>query len=179
MLNTKVIKLTIHVVLLLSILGCNSESEDMGLSILTKKPEKKSYVIFSPLEGVLTKGGKPMADTKIMRELRWNTNDDGIKEYFQTDANGYFKLPLHEETFDMSALTQFVANQYVSIESDSGTDYLWVCGKLSTGLFSELGYEPESVVCDVENELLRVEVERGQLGTKCRWNGIKLEKDNE
>lgn len=43
--------------------------------MLTKR-EKQTYVISSPMEGILMQDGQPLANTTITRLLRWNDNND-------------------------------------------------------------------------------------------------------
>ena len=146
------------------------------LTPFINKAENKTYVIFSPMEGMLTADGKPLANIKITRELSWNANEAGVIEHFYTDDKGYFKLPLREESFKMSNLTQFVANQFLTVDINGQEDEIWTCGKLSEDLFGETGNELKSLVCDLSNQASRVAGDvRGVLVTKCRWDNIELE----
>ncbi len=148
------------------------------LSPIMKNSEERTYVICSPMEGVLMDKGKPLANTKIIRKLTWNANQEGLVEEFFTDEKGHFSLPLHEETFNMgSVLTQFAANQNLFVGKLEESSLIWVSGQLSGELYGETaGKKIGSVVCDLSNEEAMVYGEdQGFLVTKCRWENIDLE----
>lgn len=79
--------------------------------LFIKNPPPTSYVISSPLSGLLQKDGKPLPipNTKIIRRLRWNSNEDGIEQAFYSDENGYFDLLAHEDTLETTVPVPFVA----------------------------------------------------------------------
>ena len=142
------------------------------------KSEEKTYVICSPMEGVLLNNGEPLRATKIIRKLTWNANSGGLIEEFYTDDNGRFALPSHEDSFNMgSVLTQFVANQVLQVEVDGKTEEIWISGQLTGEMYGETaGKKPEELVCDLSNDMARVYGEnQSLLATKCRWTDIQLD----
>jgi len=170
------------------LLGCSGESssqdkitekkatnkESNVLGIFGKK-EEKSYVISSPLEGILVKGGKPLVNTKIIRRLRWNGNEEGVVDEFMTDEKGYFSLPVNEEVLSLNAMTQFVASTTLFANSELDDNFFWYSPKTDGELFSDSGGKLEEMICDLDNEEERVEATRHGILTKCRWKNMPVE----
>ncbi|TYK65551.1 DUF6795 domain-containing protein [Colwellia echini] len=144
----------------------NKESTMLGLF---GKKEGEVYVISSPLEGTLVKNGQPLANTKIIRRLRWNGNDDGVVDEFQTDENGNFNIPAHEEILSIGKLTQFVSNIELFSESETDDNFFWYSNKFSGELFSDFETPVKSLVCDIDDNESRVELKHGAVYSKCRW----------
>lgn len=136
------------------------------------KGSTEKYVIFSPMEGVLMQNGEPLPNTKIVRRLRWNGNDDGLVEEFLTDDQGRFSLPVHEEELAIGMLGQFVGKADLEIESDHGRDYLWTSSKFYPEIYSETGGEISGLVCDIESEEIAVPMGPTSILTKCRWKNM-------
>lgn len=137
------------------------------------KGDAEKFVIFSPMQGVLLKGGKPMANTKIIRRLRWNGNDeDGLVDEFTTDEAGRFSLPVHEEALSLGMLNQFVGKADLEIETADGQDYLWTSSKFSPEIFSETKGEMQELVCDIDAEEIAVPMGATSILTKCRWKNM-------
>lgn len=136
------------------------------------KKSKQSYVIFSPLQGVLMQNGKPLANTTITRQLSWNGNDDGLVEEFTTDEQGRFSLPIHEEQLSLGMLNQFVGKADLEIKSEKGQEYLWTSSKFSPEMFAETGGEVNDLVCDIEFEEIAVPMGPTSILTKCRWKNM-------
>ncbi len=150
------------------------------LKPMMDKPKSKTYVIATPLEGVVIENGEPAENLKITRILTWNANQEGLVEHFATDANGKFKLPLFEDSFEMSSLTQFAANQTLVINYGEATEEpIWISGQLTGELNGETGgAQIESLVCNLSDELVPVYGDGiSLLSTKCRWKGIQLEEE--
>ena len=167
---------------ILILTACAEENNAKMLKPLMNKSSEKNYVIASPLDGVLIEKGEPASNVKITRILTWNANEQGLIQHFTTDADGKFSLPLHEDSFKMSSLTQFTANQTLLLNYGEVTeDPIWISGHLTGELYGETGGSRiEFVTCDTYNELRPV---YGNgitlLSTKCRWEGIQLEEENE
>lgn len=136
------------------------------------KEKKENYVIFSPLEGVLMQGGKPLPNTKIIRKLRWNGNEEGLVEEFLTDNNGNFSLPIHEEELSLNMLSQFVGKADLEFETEAERDYIWSSGKFSAEIFTETAGEISGLVCDIEAEEIAVPMSPLPILTKCRWKNM-------
>lgn len=137
-----------------------------------EKQTNKSHVIFSPLEGILMKGDKPLSNTKITRRLSWNGNEGGLVEEFTTDDRGFFFLPLHEEDLSLNMLNQFVAKAEITI---NGGELLWYASKLFPELYAETGDPVTELVCDISAEEIPVFIGDSvvpNILTKCRWKGM-------
>jgi len=167
------------------LLGCSGEStsqdrvieketsskESNVLGIFGKK-EEKSYVISSPLEGILVKDGKPLVNTKIIRRLRWNGNEEGVVDEHITDETGYFSLPVYEEVLSLSAMTEFVGSVELFAIEESDNNFFWYSPKRTKDLYSETNGPLTGVICDINNEEERVDVTHLGVLTKCRWDNM-------
>ncbi|ACR10962.1 hypothetical protein TERTU_4714 [Teredinibacter turnerae T7901] len=80
--------------------------------------------------------------SKILRRLRWNSNEDGVEQAFYSDENGYFDLPAHEETLEIPALVQFVAKTDLYAIVDGERDQFWFSSKMDKGIDSEFERRP-------------------------------------
>jgi len=137
------------------------------------KSSKQNYVIFSPMQGVLMEGGKPLPKTKITRKLRWNGNDDeGLVEEFITDDQGHFSLPIHEEELSLGMLSQFVAKADLELETKTGKEYLWTSSKFYPEIFTETLGEVRELICDLKYEEVAVPMGPTSILTKCRWKNM-------
>lgn len=137
------------------------------------KNSMQSYVIFSPMQGVLMQDGKPLAHTKIIRRLRWNGNDeDGVVEEFMTDEAGRFSLPIYEEKLSLGMLSQFVGKADLEVEINAQRDYLWTSSKFYPEIYAETGGQVEDLVCDLGSEEIAVPMGPTSILTKCRWKNM-------
>ena len=157
--------------------GCAEEKKEDMLEPLMQKSQKKSYVIASPLIGVLKNNGEPLSEVKIKRKLTWNDNQEGIFQEFATDKNGNFSLPLHEEAFSMSSLVEFVAQQKVWVIHEGEEVLIWLSSNRNGKLYGETAdIDIGTVNCELTDEFARVFGEnQSLLGTKCRWDSINLQ----
>ncbi len=133
------------------------------------KPSTETYVIFSPMEGVLMKDGQPLPNTKIVRTLRWNDNEGGLTETFTTDEEGRFSLPIHEVDLTLGMLTQFVAKAELSVYSKNDDNLLWYSSKLHPEIFSETNGKAENLTCDISSDEIAIQADPIPILTKCRW----------
>ncbi len=147
----------------------NKESTMLGLF---GKKDTEKYVVSSPLEGILVKDGQPLANTKIIRRLRWNGNDEGVVDEFKTDAKGYFSIPAHEESLSIGKLTQFVSNIELFSESETDNNFFWYSNKFSGELFSDFETPIKALVCDIDSSESRVELKHGAVYSKCKWEEV-------
>ncbi|WP_018014964.1 DUF6795 domain-containing protein [Teredinibacter turnerae] len=138
--------------------------------LFIKNPPPTNYVISSPLSGLLQKDGRPLANSKIIRLLRWNSNEDGIEQAFYSDENGYFDLPAHEETLEIPALVQFVAKTDLYAIVDGERDQFWFSRKMDKGINSEFERRPAGLVCELANDMTWIESSGGLCGCTCNWN---------
>lgn len=133
------------------------------------KGTMKNYVISSPMEGVLMKNGKPSPNTKIIRRLRWNGNEEGLEEEFITDDNGRFSLPIHEEALSLGMLNQFVSSTQIDVNIDGQTVDVWYNNKFEEGLHAETEGPLIGLVCDMSADEVVVEPGLSKIVTICRW----------
>lgn len=143
------------------------------MSLFSGKEE--DVVLFSPLEGTLTFQGKPAAGAKITRKVSWK-DDVGETDVFYADDKGHFSLPLKSAHLKLSAVSQLVINQDVSVQFNNSDHLIWTMGKGAKTLFGELGGKPLGVSCELTGDLVRVDVPDGLLGTSCKWETLDLEK---
>lgn len=158
------------------LLGCDANfpsnkeiKEEPGMF---EKSKTENYVIFSPMEGVLLKNGKPLPNTKIIRRLKWNGNEDGLVEEFSTDELGRFSLPVHEEELALGMLSQFVGRADIEFETDNGKDYLWSSSKFFPEIYTETNGKIVNLVCDIMAEEFAVPMGPTSILTKCRWQNM-------
>lgn len=139
------------------------------------KPKTENYVIFSPMEGVLMQNGKPLANTKIIRRLRWNGNDEGLVEEFTTDGRGHFSLPIHEEALALGMLNQFVGKAELSVNIHDDIILIWYNNKLLPEAFAETGGQLDELACDLDSEEIPVYIGGSSVPnilTRCRWKNM-------
>ena len=123
------------------------------------------------------KNGKPVVNARIIRKLRWNGNEDGITQEFNTDETGFFSLPAHEETLSLGALEQFVGKTNIDVDNDGTMENIWFSAKTSPDLNSEYETPPRELVCDLNNADIGVSINFGTCLTKCRWANMPEEED--
>jgi hypothetical protein len=144
----------------------NEESE------MFVKPTTENYVIFSPLEGVLMRNGQPLANTKIIRRLRWNGNDEGLMEEFTTDDQGRFSLPVHEEALSLGMLGQFVSSTKLEVDIGGQILDVWYNNKFEEGLYAETNGPITDLVCDLDFEEIVIKAGLSKIMTICQWKDM-------
>ncbi len=149
----------------------STNKESRGEGIFGKK-EEKNYVISSPLEGVLVSDGKPLANTKIIRRLRWNGNEEGIFDEFVTDDNGYFDIPIHEEFLALGKLTEFVGTITLYVDSINDDNFFYHTSKRSAEIYSDIKEPLLELVCDMAQEEALVDISRVGIYSRCKWKGL-------
>lgn len=128
--------------------------------------KKEDVVLFSGFEGKLTKDGKPLAGAKITRtyELYEKQEDSTL-----TDENGYFSFPTITGKYSNKFMQQFVVRQKIYVESNNETQKIWFCGKLGRNEFFEFNGKPSNLTCELTDDIRRVDLEAGFVGTLCTW----------
>ena len=117
--------------------------------------------------------GKPLANTKVIRRLRWNGNEDGVVDEFTTDDKGYFLLPVYEKKLSLSSMTEFVGKVELFAISESDDNFFWYSVKRSEELYSDFDGPLVDLVCDLEKPDITVEMKEFPGITRCRWAGMK------
>ena len=153
-----------------------SIKEESDMFSLFGKKELKNYYISSPLQGVLVKNGKPMANTKIIRKLTWNDNEEGLKGEFITDENGRFDIPGHQENLNLGSMTEFVGAIELFAESDDeehmDENFFWLSSKHSEENFSDIEKPLEGLICDLSREKMAVDIGDNSIYGRCTWDGM-------
>jgi hypothetical protein len=144
--------------------------EGVAMTMFSGKDE--NLVLFSPIEGKLTFQGKPAAGAKIIRTVNWK-DETGESDTFFSNEKGEFNIPIKSETAKVSGLTQFVAYQTVDVIFQGKEVTIWRYGKMDKKLNAELGGKAINLTCELTDDLVRVEVPDGGLGTSCKWDFIE------
>lgn len=181
----KLMKLSISLLSFIILLGCSGESisnekdSSQAMNETANKESKmlgifgkdkgEAFTVSSPLEGRLVRNGKPLTNTKIIRRLRWNGNDDGVIDEFMTDERGYFSIPAREELLTLGKLTQFVSNIELFAESETDDNFFWYSNKFSGEVYSDFEAPIQELVCDINEKENRVELSHGAVFSKCQW----------
>ncbi len=133
---------------------------------------KKEVVLSSPFEARITFQGKPAVGARIKRVIKWQS-DIGEEDYTETDEQGYFSLPAVKDNWRQLLPAEFVVYQDVIVDFDGKEYKIWIHSKREEQEWAELGGQPVSMRCELTDEIRRVEVERGLLGTSCHWDSVK------
>ena len=188
-------KRIISALFITTLLSCSDEkSEQQSLQTSTKneaqeainkesamfslfgKKSLKNYYISSPLQGLLVKNGKPMANTKIIRKLTWNGNEEGLKNEFFTDENGRFDIPAHQEALKLGTMTEFVGAIELFAESDDedhiDDNFFWLSSKHSEENYSDIEKPLKGLVCDLSREKQAVDIADNSVYARCTWDGM-------
>ena len=158
---------------------CNiQEVFSMGvLNLLISEAEPEKYVISSPLEGRMMRGGEPLRHFTFYRYMKWTeyTEEDRtvLIQEFTTDDEGYFSLPEYSKILKIPGLNEFIATMDLrTVGNDENTTF-HSQGKMNKELYAELGLEPENFICDFENDDVVVRSPNLTM-SRCRWNGMEI-----
>lgn len=158
----------------LSIWNCSADSgvavsaEREG-NMFGKAKNTESYVIASPLAGVLVRDGVPVKNAVLLRRLTWSGNEDGILQEFTTDDQGNFSLPAFEQELKLSFLVQFVGKSKIYFEREDPDHLIWYAPKFSGEMYSEMGGPLKDVVCDLASPKGAVDIGTWRVLTRCSW----------
>lgn len=134
---------------------------------------KKEVVVASPMQGTLTHKGVPAAGAVITRHLRWK-DEEGVTDTTTADQDGHFSLPAIADSWRPLLPAELVVLQDIIVEYRGQKFKIWIGSKREEHEWSELGGKPVNMVCELTEEIRRVEVSRGLLGTNCRWERIEV-----
>jgi len=143
------------------------------LSLLLGKKPLQNYVLSSPIEGILMKGGKPLANTKIIREINWFEGEEKVFEEFTSNDNGVFSLPVYEKELKLGKLTQFVVNSYLyAHEIDPNDDNLFYTSSNFGGkLYLDTEKGPLiNLICELTQPLNGTGLD-SPIYSRCTWQG--------
>jgi hypothetical protein len=167
-------KISLVMIFVALLSGCSADTSsntepDKEPEMFGKK-SSQTYVIFSPMQGVLMQDGKPLSHTKIIRRLRWNGNDEeGVVEEFMTDEAGRFSLPIHEEQLSFGMLSQFVGSTKLEVQVDGQNIDVWYNNKFEAPIYAETEKELTDLICELNQEEVVVKSGLSKIMTICRW----------
>lgn len=111
-------------------------------------------VMFSKVQGVVLKNGKPIAGAKVTRYYKWGATDDEKTEETSTDKNGNFSFP---STSKFSILRSMLPHEPVIFQEiiihHEGEKYTaWRFTKHDYGENDELDGTPINLKCELTQE---------------------------
>lgn len=160
-------KKSLYIICLLFIVAILSVNEGIAMS-LSKSSE---VCVFSAMKGIITYEGKPVSGAKIVRKVMWN-DDVGESEEKVTNNKGEFAFDSMNRALKQLLPSQFVATQEITVFYNDQEFLIWTMGKLDKSEYGELGGKPSNFRCELTDELTRVSVRAGLLGTSCKWDEI-------
>lgn len=133
---------------------------------------EETFVTSSPIEGKILNEGIPVANARIFRKVRSNNHQDWVVEEFNTDENGFFSLPIREETYSLG-LIQFVSATQIDIEINGQLINFWYSNNSRGNLFSEFGGEAlKNLVCELTQNEIIINGDGYGVLAKCHWLGM-------
>lgn len=113
-----------------------------------------SKVMFSEVQGMVVKDGKPLAGVKVTREFKWAHNDDTQKDTVATDAGGKFQFPSVSRFSIMTSLLPHepVIKQKITLDYEGKEILVWRFFKRDYDENGELKGKPIKLECDVKRE---------------------------
>ncbi len=152
----------------------------IGLLIVSHTPQgvamaffsKKEVVLSSPFEATITFQGKPAVGARVKRVIKWQS-DIGEEDSTETDEQGYFSLPAIKDSWRQLLPAEFVVYQDIIVEFEDREFKVWVHSKREEHEWAELDGRPINMRCELTDEIRRVEVDRGLLGTNCHWDRVE------
>ena len=136
----------------------------------------KTFVLFSPVSGVVTKDGQPVAGAEVEQHYVWHWKDQSASTTVTTDGEGRFSFPQVTGSSFLGGLMPHepVVEQRIVIRYE-GREYLaWKHAKHSYEAGGELGGVPLELECALEaEEQFNLIDERAKLGFRgiCRLKG--------
>lgn len=124
--------------------------------------------IASGFEGRVTMKGKPAAGARIVRKFNWK-DEKGETEETVADEDGRFGFPSHWDVLRRFLPVEVVAYQSLFVHYDGQEYQVWGTGKMQKSEYSEFGGKPKNFRCELTDELRRVDLEHGFVGTSCYW----------
>jgi hypothetical protein len=133
---------------------------------------RHDVVLFSPLQGKLTYQGESASGAQINRTLAWKNKSGETESFFANEAGEFF-LPMKAATIRIPGLAQLVVHQYIEVIFKGQSYPVWTYGKMERELNSELGGSAVNLLCELTDEVVRVEAPNGSLGTSFKWTYIE------
>ncbi|MCF6252524.1 MAG: DUF4198 domain-containing protein [Methylococcaceae bacterium] len=119
-------------------------------------------VLFSEVNGVVLNQGKPLAGVEVTRKY---TDEDSHEETVKTNKDGRFHFPKATNTlfFELSFLpSEVVVTQEIFIKYQDTVYDAWLFVKDNYDTAGEIGKEPITLICDIDNEAKRKKTKTGE-----------------
>ncbi|UZJ45272.1 hypothetical protein OOT55_04240 [Marinimicrobium sp. C6131] len=134
---------------------------------------KKEVVLSSPFAAQITYQGKPASGARIKRIIKWQSQV-GEEDFAEADDQGHFSFPAIRDSWRRLLPAEFVVYQDIVVQYQDQEFKIWIGSKREEHEWSELGGEPINMHCELTDEIRRVDVKRGLLGTNCHWERIEV-----
>jgi hypothetical protein len=114
----------------------------------------KLQVLFSPVEGLVTLHGKPVAGAEVVQEVFWSRAKDRPPAVTHTGPDGRFSLPAQEASSLAASILPVQPNvvQSINLNYQGKTYEIYGLQKADYDLNSENGGRPLRLVCELAGE---------------------------
>ena len=143
--------------------------EGVSMSFLS---ESKEVVLFSPMEGILTLEGKPLAGVKIELKLKWYDGKENENFFTESDEKGFFNFPAVNKTLKIG-FSQLVISQEITVKHKEEETIIWYMSKFNQTEYSELGGKPVNLRCELSSDELITRDYNTPLITRCVWDSLE------
>ncbi|MCP4338672.1 MAG: DUF4198 domain-containing protein [Desulfobulbaceae bacterium] len=120
----------------------------------------------------MTFDGKPATGARIVGNFNWK-DDNGETEGTIADNDGRFSFTSHWDVLRRVLPVEFVVHQSIFVHYKDNKYQVWETGKREKIQFSEFGGKSKNFRCELTDEIRRVDLERGFVGTNCYWDIIE------
>ncbi len=123
----------------------------------------RAQVLFSPVEGEVTREGAPVAGAKVVRSFEWIWGAEKGSDSATTDAQGRFSFPVvKRSSFSASLIPhQPAINQKIVIEAAGQSYEAWMALKSNYDMNGEIGGRPLVLTCELTKPAIRHETHYG------------------
>ena len=143
--------------------------------------KNEPFVIMSPFEATITKGGKPVANTQVKLNYSWNSGSaeeqEGFDILFTTDANGFVSVPAIEKQIFVSQIQTTTSNYVISVLHNDGAVEIHDVAKSDSAMYGELGVKVEEYKCELTDPFVGIRDTRREkyslIATRCTWDGFE------
>ncbi len=146
--------------------GCKGEEDNMLF-------QAENYCLFSAMEGTLTFQGKPAAGAKVVRQIEVDKKE--APDFVIADEAGRFSFDTINRKI-RQRLGEVVISQDIFVHYQGHEYHIWTLGKVGqTSEHEEFGGDKlVDLRCEITNEMVRVEIKKGILGTSCVWEKLNM-----
>ena len=123
--------------------------------------------VFSEVKVRLTKNGKPLINTKVIRRWEWNKMQ---QDSTVTDENGYFEFPaIFEKSLSRMLPVELVIAQGLYVIEQEGEKKIWSNSKREPEENAEFQGRSITLICELTNELEIYRDFGSRMRTLCTW----------